>query len=148
MHLERWALDEVAALTATLLRSVCRQVLDSADAAYLASRAPDLENALISDDDWSEEEDWVLARDKLADFLTSAAQTLLSVEAATGVARPLPREPRPLAEGDVYWLLLAQPPDLVGSQFGPKYTEYIVETYRWFLQHHASARGALSPGVP
>ena len=24
----------------------------------------------------------------------------------------------------------------------------IVETYRWFLQHHASARGALSPGVP
>lgn len=108
MYLERWAIDELTELSVTLLRSAHRGQVEAAEAALLAPVALQMESDVTSES-WSEEVDHVLTRADLNVFLREAVGAVLRVDATTGSVAAEPQEPRDLREGDVYWLLAAEP---------------------------------------
>lgn len=100
MYIERWAIDELSEVTATLLVTQyqrelprLRDLLD--DDETLESEIMEREPYLDSDD-WTEEQAFVLLRDGLQEFITSRRPRNPRLRSE--------RERQDIREGDVFWV--------------------------------------------
>ena len=112
---QRWTIDEIeedlvrvlVAVSHYPLESTAAEAFDERDAAGL--RAAVVQDEAASPDDlWSDEHAAYLDRQALADFLARR-------DAAAGLP-----DARDLREGDVFWVVLPQAVESVGSRLTPK----------------------------
>jgi hypothetical protein len=90
MDVERWSIDEVSEVTATVLRARMTRSVETLDDAVAARIAA----AAASEEAWRDEVDFVLDKDQFQTFLESSL-------ARAGIPHG-----RPLREGDVYIVYL------------------------------------------
>lgn len=119
MYLERWAIDEVTEISATLLRSVYGKEIDIPKAGGVKAIVMGLERKLAADD-WGEEDDFVLSRQELGGFIHDTIARSREPE--------LP-EARGLREGDVYWIVSEEPVSPPGGSIGPRRTKRFLAPY-------------------
>lgn len=120
MYLKRWTIDELTESTATVLRSQYSRSFDIPAPQDVRKAVENLESELTTES-WSEEEDFVLSRDRLADFIREAVNR----------SRPheLP-EARDLRDGDVYWIISPQSVPVPQGPATPDGTDQFLAGYR------------------